>query len=82
MWNGFDGLEALIADTINELEFGGELVFTYEDYILGVTAYIPEDEEDIKNYPTQKRIREIFAEYVNPLLEEPVTINWFDEKGM
>lgn len=72
------GLEQLIADYINVNKFGYETVFRYEDYVLGVEPTIPDDEEDKKRLPTKKQIQEVLAECLNPLLEEPLHIGWYD----
>lgn len=72
------GLEQLIADYINDHVFNHEVVFRYEDYILGVESTIPEDEEDKKRIPTKKQIKEALITYLNPLLEEPFHIGWYD----
>ena len=75
LWEGYEGF---LTDVINHECFDGETEFCYEDYILGVRAYIPEGDEDMTKIPTKKKIREILAAYVNPLIEEPVTIEWYD----
>ena len=71
------GLEQLIADYINDHVFSHETVFRYEDCVLGVEPTIPDDEEDKKRLPTKKQIQEVLAEYLNPLLEEPLHIGWY-----
>lgn len=70
-WSGF---EAALVDTINECEFCGNAVFRFEDLCIYVEPYIPENREDVR--VTQEEIRKILAKYLDPLLEDPLSIGW------
>lgn len=65
----------MLAYYINNMLFGGKLVFQYEDGCLFVEARIPVDEADKKFMPTQKDIQQILALYLNPMLRHPVTVD-------
>lgn len=68
------GLEQLAVDFINEEKFDNEQVFVYEDCTICVLAYIPKEKNTI--LPSQEDIRRIIADYINPLIKEPVDIEW------
>ncbi len=68
-------IEGMITDLINR-EKCNDVVFHYEDYILGVYATLPANKDD--KIISQAEIAEILAEYLNPLIEEPVSIQWYD----
>ena len=72
--NLVSGIEGIVVELINNQYH--ETVFTYEDCCIFVQATIPIDEDDY--VPTQKEIREVLAKYLNPLIEEPVTVGWYD----
>ncbi len=71
------GLEALLVDVINEEIDPVEKPFVYDDYIIGVPATLPVNDAEKASMLTQQRIREILAEYLNPLIETPVVISWY-----
>ena len=74
----FAGFEALLVAVINEEIDPPTRPFTYDDYCIVVPAGIPADDKEKAAMLTQQRIREILAEYVNPLIEEPVVITWLN----
>lgn len=71
-------MEGLIARFINDREFDGADYFVGRDGCLYVLATIPVDDEDRQAMPTQKEIQSLLAKYLNPLLEEPATIDWLE----
>ena len=71
------GIEAFLADVINELVDPVEKPFIYDDFVLCVPATIPKNEAEKASMLTQDQIRDILAEYVNPLIEKPVTVDWY-----
>ena len=75
LWNGLTGM---VTDVINDAEFGGITVFRDGDHCIYVAAGIPVDDEMKLRMPTQKDIRRILCEYVNPLLEEPAMVMWHE----
>lgn len=72
------GLEGLIARVIDDAEFDGAEYFITHDDCLYVSAEVPVDDEDRQAMPTQKEIQSLLAKYLNPLLEEPATIDWLE----
>ena len=68
------GIEGILIELINNQYH--EEIFTYEDCCIFVQATIPIDEDDY--VPTQKEIREVLARYLSPLIEEPITVGWYD----
>ena len=74
-WSGFEGL---LTDTINNAQCNGDAVFHYDDCCLIVYPTIPADTKDRDKTLTQIQIREILADYINPLAKEPVTIEWLE----
>lgn len=72
-WSGAEGLLAAI---INLDKFDGEGIFAYEDQCLFVPARIPVDNADRLKWPTIREIQSILAEYLNPLLTEPVATEY------
>ena len=71
-------LEGLIARVIDDAEFDGAEYFITRDDCLYVSAEVPVDEEDKQAMPTQKDIQKLLAEYLNPLLETPVSVGWVE----
>ncbi len=71
------GLEALLTDVINEFVDSVEKPFVYDDYVIIVPATIPANDAERASMLTQQKIREILAEYVNPLIEDPVVVGWY-----
>ena len=71
-------IEGAVTDLINEKEFDGRNVFECEFCCIAVMPDIPADDGEMKYFPTQERIREILAKYLNPLLKEPVTVRWLE----
>ena len=71
------GFEALLTDVINELVDPVEKPFVYDDCVIVVPATIPANDTEKASMLTQQKIREILAEYVNPLIEEPVVVGWY-----
>lgn len=76
--SGGFGLVGLIADYINDYECNHNVVFRYDDYILGVMPTIPANNEEKDNMITREKIEELLQKYLNELLEEPVSIEWYD----
>ena len=72
------GLEGLIADHINDCECNHNVVFRHDYYILGVMPRIPENNKERDTMLTQENIKILLTKYLNPLLEEPVIIDWYD----
>ena len=72
-WSGAEGLLVAI---INLDKFDGEDIFVYEDQCLFVPARIPVDDADRLKRPTIREIQSILADYLNPLLTEPVTTEY------
>ena len=62
------GTEGFIADVINTLSGTAGNPFRYRDSCIFVEATLPEDDDDRNVIPTKKRIREIFEEFVGPLV--------------
>lgn len=71
------GLEGLITDLINLKEPNTVTPFDYEDCILHVPATIPENKASKDNMRTQEQIAVILSNYVNPLLKEPLAVQWY-----
>lgn len=71
------GIEAFLADVINEFVDPVEKPFIMDDYILAVPATLPVNDSEKVVMLTQQRIREILADYVNPLVEKPVVVDWY-----
>ena len=72
-WDGFEGL---LVDFINLKEYHGEPVFRYEHFCIYVQAYIPVDEKERDESPTQVDIQRILSKYLSELMEEPATVEW------
>lgn len=72
------GLEGLVARVIDDAEFEGAEYFITRDDCLYVPAIVPVDNEDKQAMPTQKDIQKLLAEYLNPLLETPVSVGWVE----
>ena len=68
------GIEGLIVELINDQY--NDSVFSYEDCCIFVQATLPVDKADY--IPSQKEIRAILAKYLNPLIEEPITVGWYN----
>ena len=68
------GIEGLIVELINDQY--NDSVFSYEDCCIFVQATLPVDKDDY--IPSQKEIRAILAKYLNPLIEEPITVGWYN----
>ncbi len=71
------GFEALLTDVINEFVDPAENPFVYDDCVIVVPATIPANDTEKTSMLTQQRIREILAEYINPLIEKPVVVGWY-----
>lgn len=70
------GIGGLLAEFFNETACGGKQFFYYMDRCLYVTACVPVDKESREHIPTQEDIHRLFGRYLNPLLVEPLEINW------
>lgn len=75
---GWCGAEGMLAEVINLERFDGKDVFAYEDCCLYVGARIPKDDAERQKMPTMEEIQSILAEYLNPLLEELVTVEYLE----
>ena len=53
-------------------------MFYEGDCLIYVPADIPADDEAKEKMLTQKDIQRILSEYVNPLLEEPAEVKWYE----
>ena len=80
IWGDFEGL---LADVINETEFGtryGESgrTFYLDAGCLAVLATVPKDDEERAKLLTQKEIRDILTKYLNIFAEEPekIEVKW------
>ena len=60
-----DGPEKMLADMINELEFGGKKVVTGEKGVLYFSLDLPKNEKDISLIPTEKKARDILQHYIS-----------------
>ena len=74
----WSGAEGLLTSIINREKFGNEDIFVYEDLCLFVPARIPTDDADRLKRPTMLEIQSILADYLNPLLEEPISIEFLE----
>lgn len=75
---GRDGIEQMLCESINERECNGQEKFFYEDYCIYVPADIPVNDAAKAQMLTQEDIQRLLAKYLNPLLEQPVTVEWLD----
>lgn len=75
---GGSDIAGLATDIINEVNFSGDAVFRCGYDSIYVEPYIPQDDDEKKRLPSVKRIKTILAEHLNPLLTEPVVLNWLD----
>lgn len=72
------GLPALIVDIINEERNLIRYPFTYEDQCIYIQATVPIDAEDRNAMLSQKDIQRIFAEYLQPLVEQNFKCDFLD----
>ena len=70
------GIGGLMAVFLNEEACKGHQFFCFMDSCLYVTACVPVDSESRVLIPTQENISRLFGRYLNPLLVEPLEINW------
>ncbi|MBQ6403308.1 MAG: hypothetical protein IJI27_05330 [Oscillospiraceae bacterium] len=76
--HGWCGVEGMLAEIINLERFDGHDVFAYEDCCLYVGARIPKDDAERQKMPTMEEIQSILAEYLAPLLEEPLPLEFLE----
>ena len=70
------GIEAVITDLINDLEFNSKYIFEYDNWAIYVRPYIPKDDDYKDKYPSQEKIRQILNKYINPILKAPQAVDW------
>ncbi len=72
-----EGMEAFLADVLKIVNVA-EQPFIYDDFCLVVPATVPINDAEKSSMLTQQEIREILAEFLNPILEEPITVEWLN----
>ncbi len=71
------GLEAIIVDTINDIDFAGKTVFRFEDHCIYVAPEIPANEYERQKMLTQEEIGQILSKYLDELLPKPLNIAFY-----
>ena len=70
------GTDAMLTIILNEKYFGGRRIFQNMDGCIYVETYIPETDADKAFMPSREKIRSMLAETVNPLLAEPLPVDF------
>lgn len=70
------GVEALLTDIINELEYNNDQIFFFDDCAIYTPSTIPRNEKAKELMPTQEDVQNILSRYIGPLTKKPITIEW------